>query len=210
MNHSSSFPEAVDAARPQRLSISALRAQQISDVVALDQRCFGGLWSAEAYQREIDSPNSDLIGLEVERLSFSPDFSPEEGTAGPELIGLGCLWAILEEGHITLLGIAPDQQRRGLGQILLWQLLQRAHQRGLEWATLEVRATNRAALSLYSKLNFQSVGERKGYYADGESAKILWKKGLQTEQCRQELDALYRDCCERLKRFHWQLESAFL
>ena len=35
----------------------------ISALVALDQRALGGLWSAEGYGREIDSPNSCLLML---------------------------------------------------------------------------------------------------------------------------------------------------
>ncbi|MDD4122189.1 MAG: ribosomal-protein-alanine N-acetyltransferase, partial [Eubacteriales bacterium] len=43
--------------------------------------------------------------------------------------------------------------------------------------TLEVRASNAAAISLYMKFGFESAGIRKGYYEDnGEDAVIMWRK----------------------------------
>lgn len=138
------------------------------DAVALDRLCLGGLWTEEGYQREVDSPNSDLWGI------TDPDV--------PGLLALGCLWSILDEAHITLLLVHPEHRRQGLASQLLGALLQSARQRGLAWATLEVGVTNTAALTLYQKFGFQTIGTRKGYYQQtGEDALILWRKGLQAE-----------------------------
>nr|WP_278003588.1 GNAT family N-acetyltransferase [Nodosilinea sp. TSF1-S3] len=41
-------------------------------MVALDQRSLGGLWSAEGYRREIDSPNSCLLMLEHRSQPIEP------------------------------------------------------------------------------------------------------------------------------------------
>ncbi|MGD1941495.1 MAG: ribosomal protein S18-alanine N-acetyltransferase [Leptolyngbyaceae cyanobacterium] len=145
-------------------------SQDLPNVVTLDHRCFGGLWSEAAYTREMGSPNSDLWVLEVTATARSPR----------RLSGIGCIWAILEEAHITLLGIEPADQGQGLGQWLLIELLRAAIARGLSRATLEVRPSNSRALALYKKYGFGVAGERRRYYADGESALILWKSGLQT------------------------------
>ena len=45
-------------------------------------------------------------------------------------------------------------------------------------ATLEVRAGNTAALSLYDSEGFFRSGELPGYYEDGETALVLWRTGL--------------------------------
>jgi ribosomal-protein-alanine N-acetyltransferase len=46
---------------------------------------------------------------------------------------------------------------------------------GVTKMTLEVRASNEAALKLYKKLGFASVGARPQYYEDnGEDAVIMW------------------------------------
>ncbi len=163
--------------------------------MALDQQCLGGLWTLDGYQRELASPNSEILILQT------------PGSA--DLIGLGCYWAILEEAHITLLAIAPAHQRQGLGQALLVALLASARQRGLERATLEVRASNQAALSLYYQYGFTDVGRRRRYYADtGEDALILWQGKLQYPQFLQQLAAWQQATGDRLTQTGWQIQSA--
>lgn len=176
-----------------KLEIKTLTPADLSAVLDLDKACFGGLWSMDAYQRELDSPNSDLLGL------FSP------GSA-LRLLGIGCFWSILEEAHITILAVHPDYHRQGLGQVLLYFLLKTACDRGLERATLEVRDSNLAAISLYQKFGFKTAGRRRRYYKDnGEDALILWLGDLQQPQFQQNLDNWQTIINERLGKSSWQL-----
>jgi [ribosomal protein S18]-alanine N-acetyltransferase len=157
------------------LEIKPLSAEQLPAVVELDRICFGGHWTLEGYQRELESSSSHFLTLTLSpHLPISPSPSP------PLLAGMGCFWSILEEAHITLLAIHPDYQRQGLGRSLLSALVQLARAQGLERATLEVRPSNQAALSLYQKFGFQEAGRRRRYYQDNdEDALILWRSGLQ-------------------------------
>ena len=106
---------------------------------------------------------------------------------------MGCLWAILEEAHITTLAIEPAYQGKKLGSLLLAHLLQAGCARGLTRATLEVRASNQKALNLYQAFGFKTAGVRKRYYADREDACILWCSGLRAL----EMQARIADCKER-------------
>ena len=153
----------------------------IPAVLDLDQRCLGGLWTRSGYQRELDSPHSDLLVLAVAADLAALTPPQAETRTGVRLLGMGCLWAILEEAHITTLAIDPDHQGKKLGQLLLTELLLKGHYRGLTRATLEVRASNERALNLYQKFSFKAAGERKRYYSNGENAQILWRSGLQSE-----------------------------
>ncbi len=142
--------------------LKSLKEKHLDQVVELDKICLGGLWTKAGYQRELNSPNSFLLGAFLNK---------------ERIIGLGCFWAILEEAHITLLMIHPDFQGQGFGQLLLDALLKEANNRKLERATLEVRDSNTIALHLYQKFGFKTAGIRKGYYqATGEDALILWRK----------------------------------
>ncbi len=60
--------------------------------------------------------------------------------------------------RIANVAVRPDQQRRGIARSLLERTLQEAHNRGGEWALLEVRATNQIAIHLYEELGFQRCG----------------------------------------------------
>ena len=156
------------------LEIQPLKKSQIEKIVILDKICLGGLWTAEGYLREIDSPNSDLLTLNL------ADDSAKSETA---IIGIACLWSILEEAHITLLGIHPNCRRQGLGTLLLLSLLSNAIARKLEWATLEVNANNLKAINLYKKFGFEIVGKRRVYYQKtGDDALVLWLKKLQGQE----------------------------
>ncbi len=179
------------------LALTPLTADRLPQAVALDRQCLGGLWTLEGYQRELDSPNSDLLVL-----------LPQCKRGAQPLVGIACLWAILEEAHITVLAIDPQYQRQGLGQAMLCALLTSAHLRGLEWATLEVRISNVGAIALYQKFGFQEVGKRRNYYQEGdqsEDALILWRKGLQHPEFPQTLRGWEETISQQLRRSGWQL-----
>jgi ribosomal-protein-alanine N-acetyltransferase len=162
-------------------------------VIALDHLCFDGLWSEDAYRREIASPNSDLLLLET---AYKSQVAHPRSPLPP--MGLACSWAILDEAHITLLGIHPDYRGRGLGRWLLLMLLKTARHRGLTRATLEVRQSNQAAQKLYLQYGFQIAGERRNYYNNGESALILWLSGIQTPDFETMLSAQHERLTQQL------------
>lgn len=175
------------------LEIKPLSTMHLDALVELDRVCFDGLWSREAYLRELDSPTSNLLGL------FSPLYPLQ-------LLGMGCFWSILEEAHITILAVHPQHQHQGLGQTLLCSLLQKAYKQGLERATLEVRASNQKAISLYQKFGFKTAGRRRRYYIDnGEDALILWLGNLKHDRFQKTIDTWYDLFRDRLKQFNWEL-----
>ena len=208
------------------LELHPPKAEQLSAVVELDQLCFGGLWTRSGYERELDSSNSQLLVLEAaigeEQSGFSRQSSEvltqnlvsadlqTAPTSQNSLLGLGCFWSILEEAHITILAVHPDYQRQGLGQLLLYALLRDAKRRQLEWATLEVKPSNQAAMSLYQKFGFTEAGRRRRYYKDtGEDALILWCKGLQTLEFEETLRQCYRQVEHYLFSWGWQLSDSW-
>ena len=163
----------------KEIEIKPLTAAEVSEVVALDQICLGGLWQKEAYLREIDSDKSTLIAIHLSQPEFDNRF---------KIIGMGCLWSIVDEAHITLLAVHPDYRRLGLGQLLLFELLKDAIARELAWATLEVNENNLAAVNLYQKYGFQIAGKRKNYYQPaGDDALVLWLKNIQQDDFKTKL-----------------------
>lgn len=178
------------------LHLLSTTLEHLPQIVELDQICLGGLWTIDGYKRELDSPNSSLLSLSIP-LNINSD----------KIIGCGCFWAILEEAHITLIAIHPDYQGQGLGQFLLYALLKDAVIRQLERATLEVRVSNQAALSLYEKFGFKIAGRRKGYYQQtGEDALILWRGDLHKPQFNEQLQIWEKEISDRLQE-HFQVYS---
>ena len=190
------------------ITVEKMSSKHISGVLELDRLCFGGLWNARGYQRELESPNSDMLilvisqntkGRNEEVLFKSSNFQSQINYNHQSIIGVCCLWAILEEAHITILGIHPQYQRLGFGQLLLYTLMKSAWKRGLERATLEVAASNTPALSLYHKFGFQDVGRRRGYYQQtGEDALILWRSHLHDPGFKETLSGWYKQVVARI------------
>jgi [ribosomal protein S18]-alanine N-acetyltransferase len=209
------------------LQLQQLTPELLRAVLDLDQQCFGGLWTQEGYQRELDSPNSDLLILlpvpketgetgepiqnpksKIQNPNF-PTQNSKLKTQNSPLLALGCLWAILDEAHITIVAVHPDYQRQGLGQAMLYALLHRAYDRGLERATLEVRISNQSAVELYQKFDFREAGRRRRYYADtGEDAIVMWRGGLQTPDFQNLLTNWKQKIGDRLQQSGWNLNVA--
>lgn len=177
------------------LFLQYLTPALLHHAVTLDQKVLGGLWTLDGYRQELERSSSALIGIIPQ---------PEQDLDQP-LLGLGCLWGIEDEAHITLLMVAPNYRRQGFGQLLLCGLLAIAHQRNLARATLEVRASNQIALSLYQKFGFQIAGCRKGYYHQtNEDALILWRGHLQTPAFQKTLQSWQHILQRQLKSKGWQ------
>lgn len=191
--------------RVKYLQRSVLTPALLPSVLALDQQCFGGFWSEAGYRRELASPNSHFtVLIQINNPAESKLQAPQSAVSQP-VIGIGCFWMILEEAHITLMGVAPPYQGQGLGRLLLWDLLSKAHQRRLERATLEVRASNQSALKLYKRFKFQTVGRRRHYYPDGEDALVLWRGGLHQDAFSADLQQCQQRLAEHLTQKDWQL-----
>jgi len=204
------------------LELHPLTAQDLDAVVALDQLCFGGLWTRSGYERELESPCSQMLVLEAKPaaknaplLNRSSVVTPNQSGNLPialpvvtSIVGLGCFWSILEEAHITILAVHPDYRHQGFGQLLLYALLRDANRRQLERATLEVKPSNQAALSLYHKFGFSEAGRRRRYYKDtGEDALILWRSGLQSPEFEETLTNCYQQIEPSLAYLGWQLSE---
>ncbi|MCL2933636.1 MAG: ribosomal protein S18-alanine N-acetyltransferase [Trichodesmium sp. MAG_R03] len=199
------------------VKIQKMSPKHISSVVELDRLCFGGLWNAQGYQRELESPNSDLLILVIsqntedsneEVFLKSSSFQSQISFNHQSIIGIGCLWAILEEAHITILGIHPQYQRLSFGQLLLYTLMRSAWKRGLERATLEVAASNISALSLYYKFGFQDVGRRRRYYQQtGEDALILWRGHIHEPEFKETLSEWHKEVIARIDGYKLSWEE---
>lgn len=90
------------------------------------------------------------------------------------LVGYCFSRVVQDEFSLLNIGIVPAFRRRGLGRILMGNMLLRAGELGCRHAFLEVRQSNTVAQSLYGAFGFKVCGQRKGYYADnGETALVM-------------------------------------
>jgi ribosomal-protein-alanine N-acetyltransferase len=70
----------------------------------------------------------------------------------------------VDEAHLLNITTHPAQRERGIARYMLENLCLWARLKNLTWIWLEVRASNRAAQSLYKQFGFAQVGRRANYY----------------------------------------------
>ncbi len=120
------------------------------------------------------SPSGGLSGL-LSRLGgwLGVKSDNSQPVTGHYIIGFIGFWAMADEAHITSIAVREGLQRQGIGELLLISTIEMARELKASAVTLEVRASNKAAQSLYSKLGFNQTGVRKGYYTDNREDGIV-------------------------------------
>ncbi len=83
------------------------------------------------------------------------------------LVGYAVMMLVLDEAHLLNLTVAPHWQRHGYGTFIMHQLFGTARCHGAKRMFLEVRPSNSSGQGLYSRLGFEIIGRRRGYYPSG-------------------------------------------
>lgn len=137
-----------------------MRLDDISAVCEIEQEAFPTPWTPGAFHNELT--NNQFAHYMIM-------------DCGGEVAGYAGMWLIIDEAHITNIAVRDKYRGKKLGERLLTELKKTASFLGAVRMTLEVRASNYIAQGLYEKLQFRSVGVRRGYYTDNrEDAIIMW------------------------------------
>jgi [ribosomal protein S18]-alanine N-acetyltransferase len=153
---------------PVRLVVAEMTAEDIPAVHAIESASFPTPWPPYAFRQELET--NRLARYIVVR-------------AGERVIGYAGIWLMVDEAHMTTFAVLPAYRRRGIGGLLLVELMELAADLGAVVCTLEVRLSNAAARRLYQDFGFKPVGVRPRYYTDnGEDALIMTTDRLETPQ----------------------------
>jgi len=115
-------------------------------------------WTSEAFRQELEARGGQgFVAV----------------TESGEVVGYALAARVDREAEIRSFAVVAEYRRAGVGRCLLGALLDAQRAAGVSNVFLEVRASNHAALSLYSDAGFEPRGLRPGYYADGEGAIVM-------------------------------------
>lgn len=152
-------------------TLRALRAEDLAAVLDIERVSFPTPWTLAMFMDELGRVGTDRVWLVAE------DADAVCGYGGVAVFG--------DEAHIMDIAVATGRRRCGIGRMLLLQLMAEAVTRGAARVTLEVRAGDAGARSLYHDAGFAEVGVRPGYYSDtGEDAVIMWTGPLTSAHVR--------------------------
>ncbi len=154
--------QTAEAVRGSECRIRRMTPEDAAAAAALERECFSEPWSENAYLGTLADENA--LYLAAER---------EDGT----LAGICGVLNILGEGDISNVAVAQPFRRRKIAERMLEELLRQGRENGITAFTLEVRASNEAAVRLYEKFGFVQEGRRRNFYKKPvEDALILWKR----------------------------------
>lgn len=123
-----------------------------SSIAEIEAECFSDAWSENAVKIQIDRKQITVY--------------KENGN----LLGYCIFMTAADEGEILRIAVKPDARKRGIGRKLLDGAVKIMASRGASEIFLEVRASNKDAISLYEKFGFIKTGIRKNYYENKEDA----------------------------------------
>lgn len=141
-------------------SIKQLEMHHIEQIAGLEKICFSEPWSAEGIMDSYRTGTVFLVAVN-----------------GNEVLGYAGIKPVIDEGYITNVAVFPEHRRKGVAKAIMQGIDNLAKERELSFVSLEVRASNTPAISLYTDFGYKKEGERKNFYqSPTENAIIMTKR----------------------------------
>lgn len=142
--------------------IVPMNEAHVVQIAALEKQCFSTPWSEKSVASELQNPWSLWLAEEQDGKVL--------GYVGSQMSP--------PEADVMNLAVAPEARRQGLGENLMKALCTALQEKQIESLSLEVRASNEAAIALYTKLGFTQAGRRKEYYVNPREDALILRKEL--------------------------------
>ncbi len=180
--------------------VRLMRKEDVAQVTEIDREAFPTQWPSPNYQHELRSRLAHyVVACDDEKTDDKPEVKASSGKRPARLtsrlrrlfshnqvfnnelpplsrhyiIGFAGFWVMADEAHITSIAMREAYRQQGIGELLLISVISLATELKVRIITLEVRASNNVAQSLYAKYGFTQVGVRRGYYIDNREDAIL-------------------------------------
>lgn len=142
------------------MTVTEMKPEHVIQVAGLEKMCFSDPWSEKSVASELENPLACwLVAL--------------EGTLVTGYVGSQ---TVMGETDMMNIAVHPDFRRRGIAEALVYALMDCLKARGSRCLTLEVRASNTGAQSLYEKLGFSLAGRRPNYYFHPREDALILRK----------------------------------
>ena len=144
------------------MKIVEMQSCHVAPIAELEKLCFSDPWSENSIAYELTSRLSYWLVAE------------EDG----EVLGYIGSQSVLGESDMMNVAVHPDHRRKGIAEALILALSEELKLRNNTCLTLEVRASNTPAITLYEKLDFQQVGRRPNYYRNPKEDALILRTAL--------------------------------
>lgn len=128
-------------------------AQQISNI---ETECFSEPWSQNAIIESLNAGSTFFVAK-----------------IDNKVIGYIGVNTVLDEGYINNIAVTAEFRHLGIGRGLLNRLIRFSLQKKLAFLSLEVRISNKTAISLYETFEFKNMGTRRNFYKNPTEDAII-------------------------------------
>ena len=140
--------------------LEIMNASHVSQIAELEKICFSAPWSERSIASELDNKLSCwLVAVE-----------------GDQVVGYIGSQTVCGETDMMNVAVHPSHRRKGIAEKLILALVEELKGMESRCLTLEVRASNVPAISLYEKLDFSEIGRRKNYYRNPKEDALIMRK----------------------------------
>ena len=143
---------------PAQIIITRMTEHDLLEVVEIEEASGLSRWGWAAYYAELHGTNRDL--MLIARMASSPIIEHQR------IAGYIVARESAGELHINNVAVREQYRRRGIGSLLLGQIMETARRLKVHVAFLEVRSGNETAQALYEKTGFKAIARRPDYYSD--------------------------------------------
>lgn len=142
----------------EEVEINIANEKDIADIANIEKLSFSTPWSENAIRESMNASTTFYVARQHNKV-----------------IGYMGLSKIAGEGYVTNIAVLPEYRRQGIGKKILEYVILDS-KKELEFISLEVRVSNRAAISLYENLGFLNVGKRKNFYTHPQEDALIMTK----------------------------------
>ena len=136
-------PQAAD------VQIRLMMPEDLETIELIDHEAFGMVWKNSLEALELAYQQSALASVAV---------------IGDEIIGYQYSTSSSMGGHLARLAVKTNMQGKGIGFLLVHQVLTQFRSQGVRHVTVNTQQNNIASLALYSKAGFSITGEAYRVY----------------------------------------------
>lgn len=141
--------------------LTRFRWWHIDEVLPIEADLFGAeQWSPAMFWNELANGHWYRVATDA------------DGT----VLGYAGLTVQPDEAWVQNIAVRRDVQRRGVGRMLLEELLSEAARRDARTVLLEVAADNAPAQKLYATYGFEPIGVRRGYYQPSNTDALVMRR----------------------------------
>ena len=143
------------------VEIFIMSIQDLENIKDILLQEFDDFWTYNIFKSELENLNSKYIVAKLNN----------------RIIGFAGIWKAIDVAHITNIVTAKTYRNKGIGSIMLDNLIELAQsENDINSITLEVNVNNIPAQKLYEKFGFKNAGLRKKYYNNADDALIMTKQ----------------------------------